>query len=181
MLKPETAGQRMQYSQKEDIMVLVLALAGCTRDAGDIEEIRHYPVDALEGVIMAGCVDLDTAVSSDGVASIRAATTEPRTFRLYETGDIDVEDARLIYQARLRTRGVEGRVYLEMYCHFPEKGDAFSRGIQTPLTGNTDWVTEEIPFFLRKGENPDNIKLNLVIDGSGTAWIDDIRLLKGPR
>ena len=68
-----------------------------------------------------------------------------------------------------------------MYCHFPGKGDAFSRGLQTPLTGNTDWVTEEIPFFLRKGENPDNVRLNLVIDGSGTAWIDEIRLLKGPR
>jgi hypothetical protein len=138
-------------------------------------------VDNLEGVIMAGCIELDDTIPEGGGGSIRAATTEPQTFRLYETGDIDIEDARLIYQARLRTRGVEGRVYLEMYCHFPGKGDAFSRGVQSPLTGNTDWVTEEIPFFLRKGENPDNIKLNLVIDGSGTAWIDDIRLLKGPR
>jgi len=51
---------------------------------------------------------------------------------------------------------------------------------QTPLTGTTDWTTEETPFFLRKGENPDNVKLNLVINGKGTAWIDDIRLLKGP-
>lgn len=162
------------------LLILILAAAVCTRDAGDVIELKHYPIDNLEGVIMAGCVELDTTVSVGG-GSIRAATTEPRTFRLYETGDIDIEDARLIYQAELRTRGVEGRVYLEMYCHFPAKGDAFSRGLQTPLTGNTDWVTEEIPFFLRKGENPDNIKLNLVIEGSGTAWIDDIRLLKGPR
>jgi hypothetical protein len=163
------------------VVLLIVAASGCSRDAGDVVEVRHYPVDSLEGVIMAGCVELDDAVSADGGGSIRAATTEPRTFRLYETGDLDVEDARLIYQARLRTRGVDGRVYLEMYCHFPNKGDAFSRGLQTPLTGNTEWVTEEIPFFLRKGENPDNVKLNLVIDGSGTAWIDDIRLLKGPR
>jgi hypothetical protein len=39
---------------------------------------------------------------------------------------------------------------------------------------------EETPFFLKKGENPDNVKLNLVINGKGTAWIDDIRVLKGP-
>jgi len=163
------------------VIVCIVAATGCSRDAGDVVELKHYPVDNLEGVIMAGCVEFDDAVSEGGSGSIRAATTEPQTFRLYETGDIDIEDARLIYQAKLRTRGVEGRVYLEMYCHFPAKGDAFSRGLQTPLTGNTDWVTEEIPFFLRKGENPDNIRLNLVIDGSGTAWIDDIRLLKGPR
>ena len=34
-------------------------------------------------------------------------------------------------------------------------------------------------FFLKEGENPDNIKLNLVINGKGTVWIDDIRLVKG--
>ena len=163
------------------VVALVLMGAACTRDKGEVIEIGHYPVDDLEGVIMAGCVEFDDAISADGGGAIRAATTEPTTFRLYETGDIDIEDARLIYQAKLRTSGVDGRVYLEMYCHFPGKGDAFSRGLQTPLTGNTDWVTEEIPFFLREGENPDNVKLNLVIDGSGTAWIDDIRLLKAPR
>ncbi len=163
------------------VIAAVIAAAGCTRDAGDVIEIKHYPVDDLDGVIMAGCVELDDAVSADGGGSIRVATTEPVTFRLYETGDIDVEDARLIYRAKLKTQAVEGRVYLEMYCHFEGKGDAFSRGLQAPLTGTTDWVSEEIPFFLREGENPDNVRLNLVIDGSGTAWIDDIRLLKAPR
>jgi hypothetical protein len=180
-LHPSKEGIMSRSKAALAVMVFIIAAAGCSRDGGDIVELKHYPVDNLEGVIMAGCVEFDDAVFEDGNGSIRAATTEPQTFRLYETGDIDVEDARLIYQARLRTRGVEGRVYLEMYCHFADKGDAFSRGLQTPLTGNTDWVTEEIPFFLRKGENPDNVRLNLVIDGSGTAWIDDIRLLKGPR
>lgn len=37
-----------------------------------------------------------------------------------------------------------------------------------------------MPFFLQKGENPDNVKLNLVIEGKGTVWIDDIHLYKGP-
>jgi hypothetical protein len=169
MLEAADGEKSLRYSLKEGdmrrskaalaIMAVIIAATGCSGDGGDVVEIRHYPVDNLEGLIMAGCVEFDDAVPEGGGGSIRAATTEPQTFRLYETGDIDIEDARLIYQARLRTRGVEGRVYLEMYCH----------------------LTEEIPFFLRKGENPDNIKLNLVIDGSGTAWIDDIRLLKGPR
>ena len=105
--------------------------------------------------------------------------TEPTVVRLFELGDLDVENARLIYQAKLRTEGVEGKVYLEMWCHFPGKGEFFSRGLQTPLTGTTDWVTKEIPFFLKKGENPDNVKLNLVLDGKGTIWIDEIKLLKG--
>jgi hypothetical protein len=67
-----------------------------------------------------------------------------------------------------------------MWCYFPGKGEFFSRGLQTALTGSSDWTTQETFFFLKKGENPDNVKLNLVINGKGTAWIDDIHLLKGP-
>ena len=29
--------------------------------------------------------------------------------------------------------------------------------------------------------NPSDVKLNLVIEGKGTVWIDDVRLLAGPR
>jgi hypothetical protein len=41
-------------------------------------------------------------------------------------------------------------------------------------------LLEEKWGFLKKGQNPDNVKLNLVIDGKGIAWIDDIWLLKAP-
>jgi hypothetical protein len=134
----------------------------------------------MEEIITQSGVQIDKAVSSDGKGSLRITATEPTVVRLFEVGDIDVANARLIYQAKVRTENVEGKVYLEMWCHFPGKGEFFSRGLQTPLTGTTEWTTEETPFFLQKGENPDNVKLNLIIEGKGTAWIDDIRLLKGP-
>ena len=105
--------------------------------------------------------------------------SEPTVVRLYEARDLNIENARLIYQAKVRTEGVEGQVYLEMWCHFPGKGEFFARGLQSTLTGSNNWATMETPFFLKKGEKPDYIKLNLVINGKGTAWIDDIRLLKG--
>jgi hypothetical protein len=134
----------------------------------------------MEGIITRSGAGIDKDISSDGNGSLKMTSTKPTVIRLFETGDIDVENARLTYQARVRTENVEGKVYLEMWCHFPGKGEFFSRGLQTPLTGTTEWTTEETPFFLKKGENPDNVKLNLVINGKGTAWIDDIRLLKAP-
>jgi hypothetical protein len=139
-----------------------------------------FPVDSLEGIITQSGVEIDKAVSSDGNGSLKITATEPTVVRLFEVGDIDIENARLIYQAKIRTDNIDGKVYLEMWCNFPGKGDFFSRGLQTPLTGTTNWTTKETPFFLQKGENPDNIRVNIVIDGKGTAWIDDIRLLKGP-
>jgi len=146
----------------------------------EITELKRFPLDDLTGIIMKSNVQMDKEISSDGSGSLRIEATKPVVIRLFETGDIDIENARLIYQARVRTENVEGQVYLEMWCHFAGKGEYFSRGLMMPLTGTTDWTTEETLFFLKKAENPDNVKLNLVINGKGTAWIDDIRLLKGP-
>jgi len=158
----------------------IVMIIGCSKPSEQVSELKSFPVNDLEGIITQSGVQIDKQISSDGKGSLRVTATEPVVVRLFEVGDINVENARLIYQARVRTEGVEGQVYLEMWCHFPGQGDFFSRGLKTPLTGTTNWTTEETPFFLRKGENPDNIKLNLVINGKGTAWIDDIRLLKGP-
>jgi hypothetical protein len=143
-------------------------------------ELKRFPLDDMEGLITQTDVQIDKGISSDGNGSLRIEATEPTTVRLFETGDIDIEDARLVYQARIRTENVQGQVYLEMWCHFDGAGEFFSRGLDQPLAGTTDWTTQETPFFLKKGENPDNVKLNLVMNGTGTAWIDDIRLLKGP-
>jgi len=160
--------------------VLVFAVIGCAKSSQVVVELKRFPVDTMEGIITQSGVEIDKTVSSDGNGSLKITATKPTVVRLFEIDNINVENARLIYQAKVRTEGVDGKVYLEMWCHFPGKGEFFSRGLQTPLTGTTNWTTEETPFFLNKSEKPDNVKLNLVIDGKGTAWIDDIRLMKGP-
>ena len=159
---------------------MMFVLVSCSNPSKQVVELKRFPIDNMEGIITRSGVRIDKDISSDGNGSLRITSTKPTVVRLFETGDIDVENARLIYQARVRTDNIEGQVYLEMWCHFPGKGEYFSRGLQTPLTGTVEWTTEETPFFLKKGENPDNVKLNLVINGEGTAWIDDIRLLKAP-
>lgn len=161
------------------VFAAIMFVVGCSQPPTQMTELKRFPLNDLEGVLSRSAVELDREVSSDGGGSLRVSVTQPTVIRLFELGDLDVEDARLIYRARVRTQGVNGQVYLEMWCRFPGKGEFFSRGLQTPVSGTTDWTTEETPFFLQKGENPDNIKLNLVMNGTGTAWIDDVRLLKG--
>jgi hypothetical protein len=146
--------------------------------------LKMYPMDSMAGIITQPdehiTMEIDPKTSTDGNGSLMIEVNEPATIRLYEVGDLDVENARLTYRAKLRTEFVDGRVYLEMWCHFPQAGEFYSRGLAAALTGTTKWVTVETPFLLKAGENPDNIKLNLVFDGSGTAWIDDIQLIVGP-
>ena len=158
----------------------VSAMLLATSLAAQTTEVKRYALDNLEGVITRTGVQLDSKVSSDGKGSLRLEAKGATTFRLVETGDPGVEEATLIYQAKVRTENVKGQVYLEMWCVFAGKGEFFSRSLQSPLAGTNDWTTLETPFFLKKGERPSNVKLNVVINGSGRVWIDDLRLVKGP-
>jgi hypothetical protein len=169
---------------KPAINLLVITLtgiafaSGCSKPSSETVELRHYTLNDMHGVVTRSDVELDTYISSDGGGSLRIAANRPTVVRLFETGEIDVENARLGYQAKLRTENMQGKVYLEMWCHFPGKGEYFSRALDTPISGTVEWASQETPFFLKTGENPDNVKLNLVIEGSGTVWVDDIRLVQ---
>ena len=161
-------------------IVLAIALCSCFKGQTAVTEIKSFSTVDLDGIISRTDVTIDKDISSTGQGSAKITANEPRTVRLFETGPIDVDNARLIYKAKLRTGDVRGQAYLEMWCSFPGKGEFFSRGLQNPLSDANEWTASEIPFFLKSGEKPDNVKLNVVINGTGTVWIDDVRLLKGP-
>ena len=105
---------------------------------------------------------------------------KPQTIRLFEVADPGVEACLLTYRAKLKTEALTDSAYLEMWCRFPGKGEYFSRGLANVVTGSNDWSSFETPFFLKKGEKPDLLKLNLVVKGTGKIWIKDVELLKGP-
>lgn len=162
------------------LMFACALLAACSQKPAEVVELKHYTLDNLDGLITRAGVEIDKTISADGKGSLKVTATQPTTVLLFETGDLNIEDARLIYRAKLRTEKVQGKVFLEMWCRFPGKGEFFSRALQAPLSGTNEWTAQETPFFLKKGEKPDNVKLNLVINGTGTVWIDDIHLVKGP-
>jgi len=162
------------------VLLCWLFSVGCSRGSGSAVDLRKFPLDSMEGVLTRSGVMLDREHSADGNGSLRIDATDSTVVPLFEVADLDVDEARLIYRAKIRTENVTGQVFLEMWCRFPGRGEFFSRGLQSPLSGTTEWTSAETIFFLKKGEKPDLVKLNLVINGSGTVWIDDIRLLKGP-
>lgn len=99
---------------------------------------------------------------------------------LYEIHNPGVEQCMLAYRARIRTQDCAGRVYLEMWCRLPGGGEYFSKGYHHALKGSNDWVACETPFYLKAGQRPDLIRLNLAMEGAGTAWVSDLELLQTP-
>lgn len=153
--------------------------------SGSLVELKTYSLDTLDNVLTKlSVVELDEQISSDGKASLKINAKEPVMVNLFKSGDIDVENAKLIYQAKVKTQGFKGKAYLEMWCYLEKDGKLsryFSRDLNTPITGDTEgWQLEETPFFLKEGQNPVDVELNIVIQGTGTVWVDDVKLLKAP-
>ena len=124
-------------------------------------------------------ISTDTTVKQEGKGSIRISTGWPTTICLGEVQSLDVENARIIYQARVKSEKLEGTAFLEIWCHVGG-GQYFSRGMNSTVTATMDWRTLQTPFFLQPGQKAKKATLNIVINGKGTIWVDDVRLLKKP-
>ena len=126
----------------------------------------------------------ERTITQDGVSldadSIRIESTESRTVRLFEVKDPGVQQCVVTYRAEMKWEKVEGRAFLEMWCSFPGRGEFFSKGLHQALSGTSNWARFEIPFYLKQGQMPDLIKLNLAVEGRGVVWLKNIELLKTP-
>ncbi len=147
------------------------SLFGAPQPAGPPQTIRRFQTSdhtLSQGVI---------TVAQDGWA---VDAKEEQTVRLFEVPDPQAERCLVTYRAQLKTEGLTGRAFLEMWCRLPGRGEFFSKGLNQVAKGTTDWASHEVPFYLKKGQRPDLIKLNLVVEGRGRIWLKDVQLLKTP-
>ena len=121
-------------------------------------------------------IESDSEVKAEGTGSIKITTLHPTTICLGEITGLVSENATLIYRARVKSH-LEGEALLEMWVQVGS-GRYFSRGLNSTIEGNSDWQIIQTPFVFQKGQNPGRITLNLMINGTGTVWIDDIVLSK---
>lgn len=159
-------------------------MSGCTSGQAPTAavELKHFPLDSLEGLRATTGASFDPKISADGngKGSLRVDAKEPITVPLFEVTDVGGENATLIYQASVQSENLDGKAFLEMWVRIPGKGEFFSRGLDRPITGTMSWMTVATPFLLQAGQKPDLIRLNLVVQGKGRVWIDDVHLMRGP-
>lgn len=123
-------------------------------------------------------IQTDTRVKTEGKGSIKITTLWPTTICLGEVTGLDIEDTMLVYKAKVKS-DLEGTAFLEMWAHIGT-GQYFSREMNNGVKQKTDWKIIQTPFLFQKGQKPDKVTLNIVINGKGTVWIDDIVLSKEP-
>jgi len=159
--------------------ILIFSGLNCQKTSVESDVLVDLPVDSMKNIISKSDVRFVKDVSKDGNGCIRIDVDEAKFVRLYELDSINLEYARLKYKAEVKTENFAGETFLEMWCFFEGKGRFFSRGLNNTLSGTNDWTTIETVFLLKKGENPDKVELDLVINGTGgIIWVDSIRIEK---
>jgi hypothetical protein len=151
---------------------LLVFIAG-TACAEDLKKLSLDEASALGTTIQA-----DSQVKTEGKGSIKIATQWPTTICLGEVTGLNIENAKLVYRAKVKS-DLQGSAYLEMWVQVGS-GQYFSRGMNDMVGEKTDWKIIQTPFLFKKGQRPEKITLNLVINGRGTVWIDDIVLSREP-
>ncbi len=153
--------------------VTVLALAACATDAQELKKLNLDDASAIGTTIQA-----DREVKAEGASSIKITTLWPTTICLGEVTGLDIDGAKLVYQAKVKSE-LDGTAYLEMWAQVAG-GEYFSRGMNDVVSQKTDWKAIQTPFLFQKGQAPEKVTLNVVINGKGTVWIDDVTLAKEP-
>jgi hypothetical protein len=125
-------------------------------------------------------IEADAKVKVEGASSLRITAQWPTTVCMGEVPGPNIENTKLVYSAHVKTQlEAGGTAFLEMWVHIGG-GQYFSRGMNDAIGQESDWKTIQTPFLFQKGQRPEKITLNLVIQGKGTVWIDDVVLTTEP-
>ena len=150
----------------------------CTAIVVRAEELKRLSLDDPSGA--SPRIEADAKVKVEGTSSIKITTQWPTTVCLGEVNGPNIENAKLVYAAKVKTElEGTGTAFLELWVHVGG-GQYFSKGMDDAVSQKSDWKTIQTPFMFQKGQKPDKVTLNLVINGKGTVWIDDIVLSKEP-
>ena len=121
-------------SLKTAAFFLVLILATAPAKAGEFIKLGLDDTSNISPKI-----ESDTKVKVEGKSSLRISTTWPTTVYLGEVIKPDIDGAKLIYSAMVKSE-LNGSAYLEMWAHVAGQ-QYFSRGMNDMSIGKSEWKT----------------------------------------
>lgn len=157
-----------------------LLLVSCSKKKpGPPKEVDAFSCGTADRVVAKELVTVDKGTSSDGDGSIMITTAEPVTVRFFE-GKLPGENSKYTYKVKLKTENLNGDAYLTMDVNYPSGGkQTVQQEVRSYLSDTNDWTPMEISISA-PNQKPASVVLNVVVDGDGTVWIDDLHLIATP-
>jgi hypothetical protein len=157
--------------------MLYLYSLGCSSPRPSARFIYFNRLDSIDAILTRTGVTLDT----EHGRGLRIDANHQGTIRLVDVRPHAAEGIELVFRGHLRSRGLSGRAYFEMRCSVPGKGEHSARGLKQAVTGTTDWVQQATPLVLERGERCEIVQLNVVVEGAGVVWVENIGLAQVTR
>lgn len=157
--------------------VVAILTVGAVLGAGACaQELRRMGLDDLSTLGLK--LQADTAVKAEGSGSLRVTTLWPTTVCLGEVAGLQIESGRLVYTAKVKSDLSAGEAYLELWVQTAAGEEFFAKGMDNPVQGRMDWRLLSASFVPKKIGRLRKATMNLVVNGKGTVWVDDVRLAK---
>ncbi len=158
------------------IVICAFSLAALSAQP-DTAVVRKLSLDDTSTVGLK--IESDAKEKIEGKASLKIATKGPASVCIGSVDKLDIDDAKLVYSAQVKS-DLKGAAHLEMWVEVDGKW-FFSKGLQSTIEGKAGWKGIKTPFFLQKNQKARKAMLNVVINGTGTLWVDSVLLTKEPR
>jgi hypothetical protein len=162
------------HAMKRLLVIVMTVLILASPAVG--QELKKLSLDDAASIGLK--IQNDPTIKTEGKSSLKITTLWPTAVCLGEVSGLNINNAKLIYKAMLKT-DLQGSAYLEMWVAVGG-GHYFSRGLNDQVQGQSEWNAVQTPFMLKKGQKPEKVTLNVIINGIGTVWVDDIVLSKEP-
>ncbi len=162
------------------LLLVIIAISNLKTLAQEKE--IELPISNTSEIITQTNVEIDTETSVDDTGSLLINASKPLTVELFELDQEDFGNKRLTYRAQIRSENLiasedsRGISYLELLAKFPDGQELVSRGPRVPISGTTDWRGAETVLYIDKGDSPQSVKLNLIVEGQGKVWLDNVKL-----
>ncbi len=158
------------------IRFLVTVMTGCSISLWAVD-LGYFPSHDLKQVKT--LVTVDPTVTVDGNGSLKVHAIHNAQTTIADQKDLRVEHGETLWCIlKVKCEAVAQRAYLEMWCEIGEGKRAFSKGPDQTLQGDSDWKEIRLPMMVT-GDFPVNRALvNIVIEGPGTVWVDQITFEK---
>ncbi|MDN5278031.1 MAG: hypothetical protein PWR01_1996 [Clostridiales bacterium] len=155
------------------VFALVLMLFINTVTAA--ESISRNACDGVDCV--SPVVVLDSATKVEGENSLKIVAVAPCRVTVGRFSGTDFDNFTLKTTAKIKAELETGVVVLETLVK-SKGGFYFSRAMDQQIGPKTQWQKVFTRFFFKEKERPDEIFVNLIIEGNGTVWVDDINIEK---
>jgi hypothetical protein len=164
------------YGQWYGVRALLVCLAAALSCSDSPRMIYVKKLDSADDVITRSGVTFDPEASA-----IRIEARGPVTIHLAQIDLKGLAGVRLFFRGHLRSANLKGRAYFEIQCELADGPPLSARGLTEAVSGTTDWVRQQTPLILESGQRAERVQLNVVVEGSGTLWVNVIALGQAPR